>query len=1036
MKKNLLSVICFLECIISVHAQTLYGLTPKGGNDGVGTLIKFIPATNNLTVAKSFENYARNPFFTNLIQASNGKLYGMTSFGGNDSIVYATLHGGGVIFSFDPSTSSYTKLKDFDGTNGLGPGGSLMQASDGKLYGMTTYGGSNYGVSGGDQSGVIFSFDPTSSTYTKLKDFNLIDGAKPEGSLIQAGNGKLYGMTSSGGSSNGGVIFSFDISTSTYTKLKDFDNANGREPFGSLMQASDGKLYGMTSHGGSSNGGVIFSFDLSTSTYTKLKDFDNANGLEPYGSLMQASNGKLHGMTRFGGSGGHGVIFSFDPATSIYAKLKDFDGTTGANPYGSLIQASAGKFFGVTSWGGSGGSNGAGVIFSFDPSTSTYSKLQDFDGTNGHKPLGSLMQADDGKLYGMTNQGGSSDYGVIFSFDPPSSAFTKLKDFEATNGRDPSAGMMQASDGKLYGMTPTGGSSRVGVIFSFDTLTGTYTKLKDFNYTDGAYPYGSLVQASNGKLYGMTYWGGSRGTNGDGVIFSFDPSTSIYTKLMDFDRTNGTHPYGSLIQASNGKLYGMTLQGGSTSDGTTYSGKGVIFSFDPSSSVYTKLKDFDGVNGANPYGSLMQASNGNLYGMTSAGGGGDGVIFSFDPFTLTYTKLKDFDGINGANPQGNLVQASDGKLYGITYSGGSSGNGVIFSFDPFTLTYTKLKDFDGINGANPQSNLMQASEGKLYGMTYSGGSSGKGVIFSFDPFASTYTKLKDFDGTNGANPSLCSGLIEVSNGTIPALSIAITSGTYPSCPGQSITFTAKPTNGGSSPLYQWKVNGNNAGTNSSTYTTTTLTNGQVVSCVMISNAPGVNPTTAASNTITMAVNPVVIPTIVITQTFCRGDSVIFSSTITNGGTAPSYLWTYNGTGGTTNYTGSDFSLHAPFNGNQVQCRLTSNAPCANPVQVNSSPLTINCMTTGVSNIDDLEEFKIMPNPNNGLFTVKLKLSTQRPVRFTLFNTRGQAVYQSPLTKMNGTQTKQISVRSLSGVYFLKTEIGNQLIYKRIIIIKN
>lgn len=493
-----------------------------------------------------------------------------------------------------------------------------------------------------------------------------------------------------------------------------------------------------------------------------------------------------------------------------------------------------------------------------------------------------------------------------------------------------------------------------------------------------------------------------------------------------------------IISVHSQTLYGLTPRGGND-------GVGTLIKFIPATNNLTVAKSFENY-AKNPFfTNLIQASNGKLYGMTSFGGNdsilyatlhGGGVIFSFDPSTFSYTKLKDFDGTNGLGPGGSLMQASDGKLYGMTYSGGSSGAGVIFSYDPSSSTYTKLRDFDGNNGANPQGNLMQASDGKLYGMTYSGGSSGKGVIFSFDPFASTYTKLKDFDGTNGANPSLGSGLIEVSNGTIPALSIAITSGTYPSCPGQSITFTAKPTNGGSSPLYQWKVNGNNTGTNSSTYTTTTLTNGQVVSCVMTSNAPGVNPTTATSNSIIMAVNPVVIPTIVITQTSCRGDSVIFSSTITNGGTAPSYLWTYNGTGATTNNTGSDFSLHAPFNGNQVQCRLTSNAPCANPVQVNSSPLTINCMTTGLSNIDDLEEFKIMPNPNNGLFTVKLKLNTQTPVRFTLFNTRGQAVYQSPLTKMNGSQTKQISVSSLSGVYFLKTEIGNQLIYKRIIIIKN
>jgi uncharacterized repeat protein (TIGR03803 family) len=234
MKKTILCIICFFAGIFSIQAQTLYGTTSGGGNDGGGTISKFIPATNNLTVAKSFDSFAARPTGS-LIQAHNGKLYGMTHGGGTSDR--------GVIFSFDPSSSTFTKLKDFDWTNGAYPRGGLVQASNGKLYGMTTYGGSI-------SAGVIFSFDPSSSTYTKLKDFDGTNGGDPYGSLMQASDGKLYGMA--GGGSNGvGVIFSFDPSSSTFTKLKDFDETNGSFPTGSLIQASDGKLYGMTNSGGS-----------------------------------------------------------------------------------------------------------------------------------------------------------------------------------------------------------------------------------------------------------------------------------------------------------------------------------------------------------------------------------------------------------------------------------------------------------------------------------------------------------------------------------------------------------------------------------------------------------------------------------------------------------------------------------------------------------------------------------------------------------------------------------------------------------------
>jgi uncharacterized repeat protein (TIGR03803 family) len=137
--------------------------------------------------------------------------------------------------------------------------------------------------------------------------------------------------------------------------------------------------------------------------------------------------------------------------------------------------------------------------------------------------------------------------------------------------------------------------------------------------------------------------------------------------------------------------------------------------------------------------------------MTAGGGSSNqGVIFSFDPSTTTYTKLKDFDGTNGASPNGSMIQASDGKLYGMTNLGGNGpdvynrGDGVVFSFDPSSSVYTKLKDFDGANGANPYGGLTQASDGKLYGMTTQGGSGNTGVIFSFDLSSSTYIKLMDF----------------------------------------------------------------------------------------------------------------------------------------------------------------------------------------------------------------------------------------------------------------------------------------------------
>ncbi|MEO7802127.1 MAG: choice-of-anchor tandem repeat GloVer-containing protein, partial [Ginsengibacter sp.] len=238
---------------------------------------------------------------------------------------------------------------------------------------------------------------------------------------------------------------------------------------------------------------------------------------------------------------------------------------------------------------------------------------------------------------------------------------------------------------------------------------------KDFDGTNDGYPVGSLLQASDGKLYGIgrKYYIDDEGSaEFAGIIFSIDPATSAYTLL--FDGTNGRYPVpmGSLVQASNGKLYGMTNQGGSGGNNDLFNGFGVIFSFDPVTSTYTIVFKFGGGNGRNSYGSLLPAIDGKLYGLTTFGGSngnnddegfgiGYGVIFSFDPITSTYTKLKDFDGTDGRNPYGSLLQASNGKLYGMTNEGGSRGYGVIFSFDPATSTYTNVSNFDGTNGGNP-----------------------------------------------------------------------------------------------------------------------------------------------------------------------------------------------------------------------------------------------------------------------------------------------------------------------------------------------
>jgi len=183
----------------------------------------------------------------------------------------------------------------------------------------------------------------------------------------------------------------------------------------------------------------------------------------------------------------------------------------------------------------------------------------------------------------------------------------------------------------------------------------------------------------------------------------------------------------------------------------------------------------------------------------------------------------------------------------------------------------------------------------------------------------------------------------VTSSVTPSVSITITSGTNPMCTGSSTTFTATVTNGGTTPSYQWQVNGTNVGTNSSTYTTAGLTNGQIVTCILTSNSPCASPLTATSTGITMTVASSVSPSVVIAQTtgsnpMCTGSSITFTATPTNGGITPSYQWQVNGVNAGTN--SSTFTSSILTNGDAVTCIMTSNSPCASPLTATSAGITM------------------------------------------------------------------------------------------------
>ena len=207
--------------------------------------------------------------------------------------------------------------------------------------------------------------------------------------------------------------------------------------------------------------------------------------------------------------------------------------TDGAAPSAALVQGSDGYYYGTAQLGGA---NGDGTLFKVD-SSSNVTPLHQFSGKDGANPLGALIQASDGNFYGTTKLGGAKSEGTIFKMDSLGNLTTLHSFTGGDDGAQPSGSLIQASDGYLYGATLVGGASSAGVVFRTDT-SGNMTTLYSFSGgTDGYGPEGSLIQATDGYFYGVTQNGGDLTceilpTSGCGTIFRIDSNGEPYHAVL------------------------------------------------------------------------------------------------------------------------------------------------------------------------------------------------------------------------------------------------------------------------------------------------------------------------------------------------------------------------------------------------------------------------------------------------------------------------------------------------------------------------
>lgn len=411
----------------------------------------------------------------------------------------------------------------------------------------------------------------SSQTLTPLVSFSGSNGANPAiGSLASDADGNLFGATLNGGGSNDccGTVFEVAKTTNGYAatpavlfNFPSFTSPYGALPYAGLLVDSNNDLLGTTITGGATSYGTVFEMLKTSTGYASapstLVNFNGSNGEGPNGGLIADSSGDLFGTTESGGANGFGAVFEVVATSSGYAStpttLVSFDGTNGWQPTAGLVADSKGNLFGTTIKGGASydPSNpyvhpGFGTVFEIAKTSKGYAStpitLFNFDGSVGANPVAELIFDANGNLFGTTETGGTYGYGTVFEIVKTASGYestpTVLVNFSGSDGATPFSGLIMDAAGNLFGTTFAGGS---------------------------------LFNASDPVTY-----------PGDGTVFEITMTSSGYSStpmtLVNFDGSNGAIPYATLIADAYGNLFGTTGSGGTVNKGTVFelSGSGFV----------------------------------------------------------------------------------------------------------------------------------------------------------------------------------------------------------------------------------------------------------------------------------------------------------------------------------------------------------------------------------------------------------------------------------------------------------------------------
>lgn len=608
------------------------------------------------------------------------------------------------------------------------------------------------------------------------------DGLNPISAMVPANDGTLYGSTREGGVHDHGTLYRvIPGATPSVSTVYSFDKET-YSPDAPMVVASDGSLYGVTSiwkklyrlKPGPVPTVSLFPFSFEGN--------DNADDI-----LVPARDGALYGTIKGGKDGAGGiyrVALGANPAVSRVWIFKDGGciteqeqdrrkqkwkrtaidaviSTAAASRrmfescevgHLGLVAASDGNLYGATH--GAGEDGRSGFVYRVIPGDRPRAEiLFTYNGKGGAAwSPGSLVAANDGKLYGTMIAGGPHNLGTVFVIKPGAKpVMTTLLPIKSPEFRDAKL-RVAGQDGRLYGLSSGGakgcGSAFVvspGAVPRIETLLSFSTEQQ---YDDCTYngAEATLVAGGDGALYGTLTPTGDYNDGVGGIFRVITGATPSAARILSFSPQLGYQPHAPLVAAGDGKLYGTTSKGAAHEGGS-------IFQLTPEASELKRLFSFDSQSSVESRSALTEGADGEIYGTARTCCSSEGIAFKVhtgaDPHvSLLYSF---HSGYSDGGPDGALVADMDGRLYGLTHSGGARHQGSVYRVTTGDeAAVSPLYDFDSASGAEPDSQLIAARDGRLYGTTQQGGASGMGTIFEVTPGATKpVSMLYSYDAQTG-----------------------------------------------------------------------------------------------------------------------------------------------------------------------------------------------------------------------------------------------------------------------------------------------